>query len=184
MLFAVAAGAIGDLVDRRKFLLVSQGVMLAAAVALGALALAGLVTPWTLLALIFALGVGQALTSPTWQTLQPELVSPPERQQAISLGSVNQNLARAIGPAIGGAILAATSAGTVFLVNAATFLAVIAVVAAWRSTRPAAVLPREHLGEAIRAGGRYVMASPALRVILLRALLFVFLPARSGPCCR
>jgi MFS family permease len=174
MLFAVAAGAIGDLVDRRKFLLVSQGVMLAAAVALGALALAGLVTPWTLLALIFALGIGQALTSPTWQTLQPELVSPPERQQAISLGSVNQNLARAIGPAIGGAILAATSAGTVFLVNAATFLAVIAVVAAWRSTPPATVLPREHLGEAIRAGGRYVMASPALRVILLRALLFVF----------
>jgi MFS family permease len=174
MLFAVAAGAIGDLVDRRRFLLVAQGMMLAAAVALGALALAGLVTPWTLLALIFALGVGQALTSPTWQTLQPELVSPPERQQAISLGAVNQNLARAIGPAIGGVILAATSAGTVFLVNAVTFLAVIAVVAAWRNTRPPAALPREHLGEAIRAGGRYVTASPVLRVILLRALLFIF----------
>ncbi|HEY0718358.1 MAG TPA: MFS transporter, partial [Streptosporangiaceae bacterium] len=113
MLFAVAAGAIGDLVDRRRFLLISQGLMLAAAVALGALALAGLVRPWTLLALIFALGVGQALTAPTWQTLQPELVPPAERQQAISLGSVNQNLARAIGPAIGGAILAATSTGTV-----------------------------------------------------------------------
>src|ERR1700735_5277663 len=152
VLFAVLAGAAGDLVDRRHFLLVTQAFMLLAAVALGALALAGLVTPWVLLALIFALGVGQALTSPTWQTLQPELVSPPERQQAISLGSVNQNLARAIGPAIGGAILAATSAGTVFLVNAATFLAVIAVVAAWRNTQPARVLPREHLGEAIRAG--------------------------------
>jgi predicted MFS family arabinose efflux permease len=174
MLFAVAAGAIGDLVDRRRFLLVSQGLMLAAAVALGALALAGLVTPWTLLALIFALGVGQALTSPTWQTLQPELVAPAERQQAISLGSVNQNLARAVGPAIGGVILAATSAGTVFFVNAATFLAVIAVVAAWRSNPPPAALPREHLGEAIRAGGRYVAASPVLRVILLRALLFIF----------
>jgi predicted MFS family arabinose efflux permease len=174
VLFAVAAGAIGDLVNRRHFLLISEALMLAAAAALGALSLAGLVRPWTLLALIFALGIGQALTSPTWQTLQPELVAPPERQQAISLGSVNQNLARAIGPAIGGAILAATSAGTVFLVNAATFLAVIAVVAAWRNTQPANVLPREHLGEAIRAGGRYVAASPALRVILLRALMFVF----------
>src|SRR6202522_4305524 len=175
MLFAVAAGAIGDLVDRRRFLLVAQGFMLAAAVALGALALAGLVTPWTLLALIFALGIGQAMTSPVWQTLQPELVPPAERPQAISLGSVNQNLARAIGPAIGGLLLAATSVGTVFLVNAATFLAVIAVIAVWRSSaRPASALPPEHLGEAIRAGGRYVTASPALRVILVRALLFIF----------
>jgi len=174
VLFAVLAGAIGDLVDRRRFLLIAQGLMLAAAAALGALALAGLVTPWTLLSLIFVLGVGTALTAPTWQTLQPELVSPAERQQAISLGSVNQNLARAIGPAIGGVLLAATSEGTVFLVNAATFLAVIAVIAAWRSTRPANALPPEHLGEAIRAGGRYIAASPALRVILLRALLFIF----------
>ena len=113
VLFAVLAGAVGDLVDRRRFLLVTQGLMLLAAVALGVLALAGLVTPWVLLALIFAVGTGQALTSPTWQTLQPELVPPAERQQAISLGAVNQNFARAVGPAIGGIVLAATSAGTV-----------------------------------------------------------------------
>jgi predicted MFS family arabinose efflux permease len=174
MAFAILAGAIGDLVDRRRFLLVAQGLMLAAALALGALALAGLVTPWTLLALIFALGIGQAMTSPVWQTLQPELVDPPERQQAISLGSVNQNLARAVGPAIGGLILAATSAGIVFIVNAVTFLAVIAVIAQWRSIRSADALPREHLGEAIRAGGRYIAASPALRVILVRAFIFIF----------
>jgi predicted MFS family arabinose efflux permease len=173
VLFAVLAGAVGDLVDRRRFLLVAQGLTLVAAAALGALALAGLVTPWILLALTFALGTGTALTAPTWQTLQPELVDPPERQQAISLGAVNQNLARATGPAIGGVILAATSAGTVFLVNAATYLAVIAVIAAWRSARPADALPREHLGGAIRAGGRYVAASPALRVIMVRALLFI-----------
>src|SRR6202041_1040066 len=110
-------------------------------------------------ALVFAVGTGQALTSPTWQTLQPELVSPAERPQAISLGSVNQNLARAVGPAIGGALLAATGAGTVFLVNAVTFVAVIGVIAAWRSARAPDVLPREHVGEAIRAGGRYVAGS-------------------------
>jgi MFS family permease len=172
--FAVLAGAIGDLVDRRRFLLITQGLMLVAAAALGVLALAGLVTPWVLLALIFAVGTGQALTSPTWQTLQPELVPPAERQQAISLGAVNMNLARAVGPAVGGLILAATSAGTVFLINAATFVVVIAVIAWWHGTRPARTLPREHVGEAIRAGGRYVSASPALRVILLRAFLFVF----------
>ena len=174
VLFAVLAGTIGDLVDRRRFLLVTQAIMLLAATTLGLLALAGLVTPWVLLALIFAVGTGQALTSPTWQTLQPELVTPAERPQAISLGAVNQNLARAVGPAIGGLLLAATSAGTVFLANAATFLAVIAVIWWWRSTRPANALPREHIGEAIRAGGRYVAASPVLRAILLRAGLFTF----------
>jgi predicted MFS family arabinose efflux permease len=172
VLFAVLAGTIGDLVDRRRFLLVTQALMLLAAAALGLLAIAGLVTPWVLLALVFALGTGQALTSPTWQTLQPELVAPAERPQAISLGAVNQNLARAVGPAIGGLLLAATSAGTVFLVNAATFLAVIAAIWWWQGTRPANALPREHVGEAVRAGGRYIAASPALRAILLRAGLF------------
>jgi predicted MFS family arabinose efflux permease len=174
VLFAVLAGAIGDLVDRRRFLLVTQAMMLVAALALGLLALAGLVTPWLLLGLIFAVGAGQALTSPTWQTLQPELVEPAERAQAISLGAVNQNLARAVGPAIGGLVLAATSAGTVFLINALTFLAVLAVIMWWHSTPPEHALPREHAGEAIRAGGRYVVGSPALRVILLRAGLFIF----------
>jgi MFS family permease len=173
VLFAIAAGTIGDLVDRRRFLLVTETFMLVAAVALGALAIAGLVTPWVLLALVFAVGTGQALTSPTWQTLQPELVSPAERPQAISLGSVNQNLARAVGPAIGGALLAVTSAGTVFLVNAVSFVAVIGVIAAWRSAPVPDALPREHVGEAIRAGGRYIAGSPVLRVILARAGLFI-----------
>ena len=174
VLFAILAGTIGDLVDRRRFLLVTETFMLIAAAALGALAIAGLVTPWVLLALIFAVGTGQALTSPTWQTLQPELVSPAERTQAISLGSVNQNLARAVGPAIGGVLLAATSAGTVFLVNAVSFVAVIGVIVAWRSVRAPDALPREHVGEAVRAGGRYIAASPVLRVILARAGLFIF----------
>ena len=177
VLFAVAAGTIGDLVNRRRFLLVTQAVMLVAAAALGLLALKHLITPWVLLALIFAVGTGQALTSPTWQTLQPELVPPAERQQAISLGAVNQNLARAVGPAIGGLVLAASSAGTLFLINAATFIAVIAVIAWWHGSQRQDALPREHVGQAIRAGGRYVAASPVLRIILLRAGLFVFFAA-------
>jgi MFS family permease len=177
VLFAVFAGVAGDLFDRRRLLLVTQGLMLLAAAALGALALAGLVTPWVLLALVFAVGTGSALTAPTWQVLQPELVPAEERQQAISFGSVNQNLARAVGPAIGGLVLAASSAGTDFLINAASFLVVIAVIWKWRSTRPAQTMPREHVGEAIRAGGRYVAASPALRVILMRAFIFIFFAA-------
>jgi MFS family permease len=174
LLFAVPAGAVGDLVDRRRFLLVAQTFMLIAALALGLLTLAGDVTPFVLLALVFALGAGQAWTSPTWQTLQPELVPASERPQAIALGSVNMNLARAVGPAIGGLLVAATSAGSVFLINAATFLAVIAVIVRWHErARPASAVAPEGVGVAIRAGARYVAASPALRVVLLRALLFV-----------
>ncbi len=175
VLFAVPAGAIGDLVDRRRLLIGAQSFMLLAALVLAGLALAGLVTPWVLLALIFAVGVGQTLTSPTWQTLQPELVAPEDRTQAIALGAVNMNLSRAIGPAIGGALYAASSAAVLFFVNAASFVPVIGAVARWRGrARPASAAAPEQVGEATRAGARYVAASPALRVILLRAGLFTF----------
>src|SRR5271155_4810488 len=174
VLLAVPAGAIGDLVDRRRLLIASQSFMLLAALALAGLALAGSVTPWVLLALIFAVGAGQTLTSPTWQTLQPELVAPEDRTQAIALGAVNQNLSRAIGPAIGGALYAASSAAALFFVNAASFLPVIGAVARWRGRAPppSAAAP-EHVREAIRAGARYIAGSPVLRVILLRAGLFM-----------
>ena len=149
VLLAVPAGALGDLVDRRRLLIASQSFMLVAATALAGLAFAGLVTPAVLLALIFAVGAGQTLTSPTWQTLQPELVPPEDRTQAIALGSVNQNLSRAIGPAIGGALYAATSAGVLFLVNALSFVPVIGAVARWRGrARAATATPREHVGSA------------------------------------
>jgi MFS family permease len=175
VLLAVPAGAIGDLVDRRRLLIASQSFMLIAATLLAVLALAGLVTPWVLLALIFAVGAGQTLTSPTWQTLQPELVEPQDRTQAIALGAVNQNLSRAIGPAIGGALYAATSAAALFFVNALSFVPVIGAVARWRGgARPASAAAPEHVVEAIRAGARYIAGSPALRVILLRAGLFMF----------
>ena len=176
VLLAVPAGAIGDLVDRRRLLIASQSFMLLAAVVLAGLALAGLVTPWVLLALIFAVGVGQTLTSPTWQTLQPELVAPEDRTQAIALGAVNQNLSRAIGPAIGGALYAATSAAALFLVNARELCAGHRRGRSLAGPRRArrALSRREHVVEAIRAGARYVAGSPALRVILLRAGLFMF----------
>jgi MFS family permease len=175
LLFAVPAGAIGDLVDRRRFILGAQLFMLAGSAALGALALGGLATPWSVLALLFAVGAGQAFTSPTWQTLQPELVPAAERSQAIALGAVNQNLARAVGPAIGGALVVAVSVGSVFIINAATFLAVVVVIYRWRGgARPASALPPEHAAEAVRAGGRYVANSPILRAVMVRAFIFMF----------
>jgi MFS family permease len=176
LLFAIPAGATGDLVDRRRLLLGTTLFMAATTTALAVLTIAGLVTPWALLAALFLVGVGQAWTSPTWQTLQPELVPAAERPQAIALGAVNMNLARAIGPALGGVLVAVTEPSVVFLVNAATFLAVIAVVWRWRDPRKGArsELPAEHLGEAMRASGRYVANSPALRTVLVRAAAYIF----------
>ncbi len=174
MLLAIPAGALGDIVDRRRLLIVSQSFMLLAAIVLAALAVGGLLTPWLLLGLIFAVGAGQTFTSPTWQTLQPELVPATDRPQAIALGSVNQNLSRAVGPAIGGALYAATSAAALFFVNAVSFVPVIGAVARWHpKARPPSGVAPEQAWEAIRAGARYVAASPALRVILVRAGSFM-----------
>jgi MFS family permease len=177
LLFSVPGGVLGDLVDRKRLVLFGQFVMLLAAAALGGLAAAGAVTPGLLLVLLSGIGVGQGLTGPTATTLQPELVPSEERSQAIALGSVNQNLARAIGPAIGGALLAATSAAVVFFVNSLSFIAVLAAVALTVVPVRAATLPREHLGSATRAGGRFVRNSPALIAIMIRAAAFSFFAA-------
>jgi MFS family permease len=174
VLLAVPAGAAGDLVDRRRLLIGAQSLMLVAATALGLLAITGLVTPLIVLALIFVVGAGQALTAPIWQTLQPEFVAPEARTQAITLGAVNMNLGRAVGPAVGGALYAATGAGTLFLVNAASFVPVIGTVARWAGDPPRSSAAPEHAREAMRAGARYVAASPALRIVLLRAAGFMF----------
>ena len=159
LLFAIPAGALGDLVDRRRLILVGQLVMLAAAAVLAILSAVGGLTPWVLIALLFVIGAGGALGAPTWQTLQPEFVPAELRTPAIQLGSVNQNLARAVGPAIGGLLLAATSAALVFGVNAASFVAVVGVVMITRIPTRTSDLPREHAFAAVRAGGRFVASS-------------------------
>jgi MFS family permease len=177
LLFAIPAGVAGDLFDRRRLLLACEAAMLLASLALAVLALAGLVTPWVLLALLFLIGSGQAWAAPTWQSLQPELVPAEQRPQAIALGSVNQNLARAIGPAIGGVLIAVSAPSTTFFVNAASFLVVIAAVARWRERSravPLTTLPREHALGAMRSSGRYVAHSPLLKAILVRTGAFVF----------
>ncbi|HEY4830383.1 MAG TPA: MFS transporter [Solirubrobacteraceae bacterium] len=174
LLLAVPAGVLGDLVDRKRLVLVGQLVMLIAAAVLGGLAAASLVTPLALLLLLCGIGVGQGLTGPTSTTLTPELVPPAERSEAIALGSVNQNLARAVGPAIGGVLLAATSAAVVFFANALSFVAVLIAVALTAVPVRTSSLPREQLRSATRAGGRFVLNSPALIAIMIRAAAFSF----------
>jgi MFS family permease len=151
-LVALPSGAIGDVVDRRKLLLVTQGWMLAVAGALGILTLLGATTPWVLLLLTFALGLGAAMMAPTWQAIQPELVPRQEFSQAISLGAVQFNLARAVGPALGGLVVAIAGPGAVFLVNAASFLAVAIPIYRWRRPAEESVLPPNTSRQQYRVG--------------------------------
>ncbi|MFH9353615.1 MFS transporter [Kitasatospora sp. NPDC017646] len=177
LFLALPAGVLADLVDRRRLLLVMQAVMAVVAAVLAALAFTGVLGPWTLLALTFLLGCGNALNGPAWQAVQPSLVPREELRQAAALGAVNMNLARAVGPALGGVLVAALGVGWTFAVNAASFLAILAVLATWRpggrARAPQPGQEREHLIAALRAGGRYVRSAPRVRRILLRSSLFV-----------
>jgi MFS family permease len=168
-LVGLPAGALADIVDRRRLLIVSQGWMLLSAAALGVLTLIGFMSPWILLALTFALGLGAAMNTPAWQAIVPEVVSPSELQEAVALNAAGFNVARAVGPALGGLIVAAVGPGPVFLLNAASFIAVMLVVYRWNRQRAASRLTAEHVIGAMRAGIRYVRNAPSLQAVLVRS---------------
>lgn len=173
-LLGVPAGAIADIVDRRKLLLGTQAWMLAAAGLLGALTLAGAVGPWTLLWLTFALGLGATVNAPAWQAIVSDLVPRSELPAAIALNSVGFNLARSIGPALGGAVVAAIGAGGAFVLNAVSFVGVLIVLYFWRRLPERTPASGESVGSAILAGIRYVRFAPHLHSVLLRSATFVF----------
>src|SRR5512133_2682868 len=106
-LVILPAGALADLVDRRRFLLITQGWMVGAAALLGVLTLLHVITPWLLLAFTFLLGLGAVMNDPAWQAITQEIVSPPQHAPAVALNSVGFNVARAVGPALGGIVIAA-----------------------------------------------------------------------------
>jgi len=154
-------------------LLVMQIWMFVAAGAMGILALMGYVTPARLLFLTFLLGVGSAMSSPIWQAITPELVSPSDLPAAITLSGVGINIARAIGPALGGLIVAATGPWAVFFLNAASFMGIMIVVYRWQPAPRKSKLPPEELIGAMRAGTRYLRHSPELQTVLIRSGIFV-----------
>ncbi|MEP7114998.1 MAG: MFS transporter, partial [Ilumatobacteraceae bacterium] len=178
LLIGVPAGALADIFDRRRLLIGGQLWMLVCAAALAVMSFLDVVTPATLLALTFGLGTGSALTFPAFQAIQPDLVPPHEFRQAFALGSLTFNVGRAIGPAIGGFVVAIGGPGWVFLLNAISFLAIVGVLVWWR--RPVAELdmPAETFSGAMRAGLRYAIHAPALRVVLNRTAIFT-IPAAA-----
>ena len=172
-LVGLPAGALADIVDRRRLLLFWQGWMLVAAAALGVLTFVGATTPWILLSLTCALGLGSAMNAPAWQSITPELVSRSELPAGVALNSVGFNIARAIGPALGGFVVSAAGPAVVFLLNAVSFVGVMLVLYQWRRVPQQSAIPTERLMGALRAGMRYVHYAPALDAVLVRVGVFI-----------
>ena len=170
-LLALPAGVLADSFDRRWLLIAVQGFQFVVAGVLAALTAVDAMTPGLLLALTFALGAGAAIQAPAYSAVVPDLVPRPLVHNASVLGSVNVNIARALGPAVAGVIVASVGVAAVFALNAASFLVFGLILLSWRG-RPEP-RDREPFLPALRAGGRYVQHSPVVRRILLRAAMFI-----------
>ncbi|MCC3504586.1 MULTISPECIES: MFS transporter [unclassified Microcoleus] len=173
-MLALPAGAIADVVDRRRLLLFTQGWMLAAAALLGILTVANLTTPWILLTLTFVMSIGSAVNMPVWQAITPELVAKEQLPSAVTLTGIVINLSRSVGPALAGIIIASAGTGFVFLLNAASFIGVILVIYTWQRKPQETALPAERFIGAMQAGIRYVRYSPPFQAVLIRAGAYIF----------
>lgn len=171
-LFALPAGALADIVDRRRYLLMVQLVMAIVAVSFALLVWIGLVTSWTLVAITFILGCGAAFSAPAWQAITPELVPPAELGSAVAINSIGINVARAIGPALGGILIAWYGPVLTFALNALTFTGIIWILFRWQREPVVTTLPAERFFSAIRAGVAYTRHSKSIQVVMLRAFAF------------
>ena len=172
MLLSLWAGAVADNSDRRVVMLLCQLFMLTVSALLALFAWMGWVTPWALLGFTFLIGCATAINGPAWQASVGEMVPRAALPHAVSLNSMGFNMARSIGPALGGVIVAAAGAATAFLVNAVSYIGLVAVLARWRPESVPQLLPRERMGVAMRAGVRYVTMSPNIQLVLLRSAAF------------
>jgi MFS family permease len=141
MLLALPAGALADIIDRRRLLIATQVYLLIVTGALGILTLLDMTTTWMLLGFTFALGVGAALTMPAWSATVPDLVPNDELSSAVALNSIAINVSRAIGPAIAGVLVAAVGAWLVFILNALSYVGILAVLVRWRREHRNSTLP-------------------------------------------
>ena len=172
MLFGVFAGAIADNYDRRLVMLAAQVGMLLVSAALAVLAYAGWINPILLLAFTLTVGIGTALNSPAWQASVRQQVHPAELPQAIALNSISFNIARSVGPALGGVLISVWDVSFAFLINAISYIGLIGVLLWWRP--PPRQINRRPIIPAVGVGIRYCASSPQLRRILIRGFALGF----------
>jgi MFS family permease len=172
--FAVVlpAGALADMVDRRKLLLFTQSWMVLAAAALGGLTLAGKITPSSLLVLTFLMGFGAVLNDPAWQAITPEVVSRRNFAAGVAWNSAGFNVARAIGPAFGGLLIAAAGSGLAFLLNAVSFFGVIYFLYRWKREPAKAPLSKQRMMNTMFDGVRHMRGSQSVKAVLVRSAVF------------
>jgi len=168
-ILALPAGAIGDIVDRRKVILFTEIWMVVVAAVLAVMTIAGKMSPVLLLILTFALSAGDAFETPTWRAVLPELVEKEDLPAASALNGIEFNFARAVGPALAGFVIAFVGIGAAFLLNTLSFFGVILVVARWKRPAVKRTTPPETVTGATVAAIRYVRYSPGVRIVLLRA---------------
>ncbi|MCC2664418.1 MAG: transporter [Geminicoccaceae bacterium] len=172
LLLALLAGTLADLWDRRRVLLLAQFWMVLISAGLAWSSGLDLVTPATLLLFTFLMGVGTALTGPAWQASVRGIVPQGELAAAVTLNAIAMNFARAVGPAVGGAVVAAAGASAAFYLNAACTLVLAGALLWWPHDVPSDDLPRERVGSAIVTGLRYVAEASGLRAVLARGMVF------------
>ncbi|MDN5869939.1 MAG: MFS transporter [Nitrococcus sp.] len=174
-MLALPAGALADIVDRRRILLICQFGMCALVAVLALLVWREWVTAQVLLLFTFLLGAGKAVAAPAWQAVIPKLVPRDALQPAIALNSIGINVSRAIGPALAGLLIVTLGMATPFAVDAVSFLAVVAALIWWNPPpSPPSMLPAERFSNAMRTGLRYARSSGPLRATLLRACAYLF----------
>jgi predicted MFS family arabinose efflux permease len=177
---SLLAGTYADTRDRRSIMLLAQVISLLASAALAIVVLSGSITPSLLLGLTFLIGCGAAVFSPAWQASIGDQVPRTLIPSAVAANAVGFNLARSLGPAIGGVLVAAAGAAIAFVINAVSYLGIIATLVWWKPERQRSDLPPEPIGTALAAGLRYVGLSPHLLAILTRCALYT-IPIAAVP---
>jgi MFS family permease len=171
-LLALPAGALSDLLDKRRLLIAVQAWLCASSLTLAFLAATGRLDAMGLLLLTISGGIGAALMAPAWQSIVPELVPRAELRSAVGLNSLGVNISRAIGPALGGLVLSVWGLAAAYGVDAASYVVTALALLWWRRAVPASKGPPEQLLGAMRAGLRYAWSSPELQRVMLRGAGF------------
>lgn len=171
-MLSLFAGALADSFDRRRVMLFAQVMIMLVSIALAVATFLGWITPWTLLIFTFLIGCGTALNAPTWQAAVGDMVPRKVLADAVTINSVGFNIARSIGPAIGGMLVAAAGAVAAFAVNAVSYTGIVTVLARWKYRRVPDAIPREPMREAMASGVRYVLMSPEQIAVLARGFFY------------
>jgi len=182
-LLALPAGALADVLDRRKLMILTQSWAAIVATVLGILTVMHMTGVVTLLVATLLLSIGNGMSAPAWQSIVPEIVKRHHLQSAMSLNGISFNLSRILGPAIGGLLIGLFASperlgnlgapGVVFLVNGISFLGVVTVLAAWDRPARTTDMPAEHILGAVKTGLRFTWHSPVLRAIFTRLCAFI-----------